>query len=195
MSGGPSDTAPAGHVCVGAVAGAHGVRGGVRIKSFTEDPHDVGAYGKVTDEAGRRTFDIRVTGQAKGVVLARLSGIDSREAAEALKGLRLYVPRDRLPPPSDDEFYHADLIGLAVVDQAGAVIGEVRAVHDFGAGDLLEIAMEGRAPVLVPFTAEAVPAVDIAAGRLVIDPPPGLLDDEEVQEDLPTGPSNGPNDR
>jgi 16S rRNA processing protein RimM len=180
-------------ICIGAIAGAHGVRGGVRIKPFTDDPEAVAAYGAVSDESGDRRYELRLTGRAKGVVLAKLSGIETREAAEALKGLRLYVPRAALPPPDADEFYHADLVGLAVETMDGDVFGNVHAVHDFGAGDLLEIRTAEGELVLLPFTEAAVPVVDIAAGRVVIDPPPGLLDAPEdtgdTEEPAKFGPS------
>lgn len=162
-------------VCVGVVTGAHGVRGAVRIKSFTAEPKDVAAYGPVEDETGRRRFTIELIGAAKGVMLAKLSDTADRDAAEALRGLRLYLPREALPPPDEDEYYHADLIGLDALLRDGTVLGQVRSVHDFGAGDTLEIARAEGQPVMVPFTRAVVPDVDLAAGRLVIDPPPGLL--------------------
>jgi 16S rRNA processing protein RimM len=169
-------------VCVGAVAGAHGVRGAVRIKSFTAEPEGVARYGPVEDESGTRRFEIRLVGTAKGVVLVQLSGIDDRDQAEALRGLRLYLPRDALPMPADDEYYHADLIGLDAVLAQGVPLGRVHAVHDFGAGDCLEIARPQGQPVVVPFTRAVVPVVDIAGGRVVIDPPPGLLDEPASRE-------------
>lgn len=159
-------------VCLGVIVGAHGVRGQVRIKSFTEDPADVAAYGPVSDAEGRRSFDLRVTGEAKGVVLAALSGVGDRNAAEALKGLQLFVPRAALPALEDEEvFYHADLIGLRAEDGAGRLIGRVKAVHDFGAGDLLELALEDEREHLVPFTRMVVPVVDLASGRVVVELP------------------------
>jgi 16S rRNA processing protein RimM len=172
-------------VCVGAIAGPHGVRGLVRVKSFTADPGDVAAYGPVEDEAGRRRFTLEIVGQAKGVLIARVSGIADRDAAEALRGVRLYVPRAVLPPPGEEEYYHADLIGLEAVFPDGSPFGRVRAVHDFGAGDSLEVMRgEGGGTVLVPFTRAAVPVVDIAAGRLVIDPPEGLLDGRTAESEM-----------
>lgn len=167
-------------VCLGAVAGAHGVRGEVRIKPFTEQPAGVAAYGPVELEDGR-VFAIRVTKPVKGGIAARLEGVTSREAAEALKGQRLYVPRARLGEPEADEdgedtYYHADLIGCAVVGEDGTEIGTVQAVHDFGAGDLLDVTRAGRKSVLVPFTRAVCPKVDIAARRIVCVPPAGLLD-------------------
>jgi len=159
-------------VCLGVVVGAHGVRGLVRIKSFTEAPGDIAAYGPLSDEAGARSFAVRVTGEAKGAILAAIAGVADRDAAEALKGTRLYVDRAALPVPVDaEEFYHADLIGLMAEDRAGRALGRVVAVHNFGAGDLLEIAPEGGQSLLLPFTKAAVPEVDLAGGRLVVEPP------------------------
>src|SRR5438132_8560274 len=163
-------------VCVGAVGAAHGVRGAVRIKSFTAKPEDIARYGPLEDESGERHFTLRITGGAKGVLIAQLSGVADRNRAETLRGLRLYLPRAALPPPQDDEYYHADLIGLDAVLTNGTPLGQVRAVHDFGAGDTLEIARPEGPPAMVPFTKAVVPEVDLAAGRLVLDPPPGLLD-------------------
>ena len=163
-------------VCVGVVTGAHGMQGAVRLKSFTADPADVARYGPLEDEQGERHFRLRVTGTAKGVLIARLADIDDRDQAEALRGLRLYLPRAALPPVGEEEYYHADLIGLDAALGDGTPVGQVRAVHDFGAGDTLEIERPEGPPVLVPFTRAIVPIVDLEAGRLVLDPPPGLLD-------------------
>jgi len=166
-------------VCVGAVAGAHGVRGAVKIKSFTAAPEDVARYGPLEDESGERQFSLRLIGAGKGVLIGHLSGIADRNQAEAARGLRLYLPRAALPPTEEDEYYHADLIGLAAVLTDGTPLGAVRTVHDFGAGDTLEIDRPEGPPVMVPFTRAIVPSVDLAAGRLVVDPPPGLLDEPE----------------
>ena len=163
-------------VCVGVVAGAHGVRGAVRIKSFTAEPKGVVQYGPVEDETGRRKFELSFVGTAKGVVLATLPGIADRDQAEALRGMLLYLPREALPPPDEEEYYHADLIGLAVVLGDGTAVGTVHAVHDFGAGDCLEIARAEGPPLMAPFTRAVVPVVDLAGGRVVLDPPTGLLD-------------------
>jgi 16S rRNA processing protein RimM len=171
---------PAQRVCVGVIAGAHGVQGAVRIKSFTADPNDVARYGTLEDEKGERRFSLRLVGSGKGVVIARLPGIADRDRAEALRGLRLYLPRAALPPTADDEYYHADLIGLEAALGDGTSVGQVRAVHDFGAGDTLEIERPAGPPAMVPFTRAIVPIVDLAAGRLVLDPPPGLLDEPET---------------
>jgi 16S rRNA processing protein RimM len=160
--------ASAKQVCVGVVTGPHGVGGAVRIKSFTARPEDVAAYGPLADETGRRRLELRLLGAAKGVLIARLSGVDDRNGAEAVRGL---------PPPEPEEYYHADLIGLEAVLDDGMPLGRVRAVHDFGAGDTLEIERPDASPAMVPFTRAIVPVVDIEAGRLVVAPPPGLIDD------------------
>lgn len=166
-------------VCVGAIAGAFGVRGEVRLKSFCAVPEDVASYGPLSSEDGARTFDVRVTGQIKNGLSARLSGVASKEQADALRGTRLYAPREALPVLPDDEFYHADLIGLEVTDTGGAVLGRVKAVLNHGAADLLEVQGPGlKSTVLVPFTREIVPTVDLAAGRIVTDPPQGLFPDD-----------------
>ena len=162
-------------VCVGVVTGPHGVTGAVRIKSFTAQPEDIGRYGPLAGDGGR-SFALRVVGSAKNVLIARLAGVEDRNRAEELRGLRLYLPRSALPPTAAEEYYHADLIGLDAVLADGSPLGRVRAVHDFGAGDTLEIEREGAPPAMVPFTRAIVPVVDLDAGRLVVEPPPGLLD-------------------
>ena len=174
----PVDPIPAGggFVCLGVISGARGMRGEVRIKSFTEKADDIAAYGRVYDESGGRSWSIEVSGQARGQVIARLDGVEDRAAAEALKGLLLHVPRAVLSELGDDEYYHADLVGLRAELAGGGAMGTVRAVHDFGAGPILEIAAEGDSGVLVPFTRAAVPEVDMAAGKVVVDPPAGLLE-------------------
>jgi 16S rRNA processing protein RimM len=167
-------------VCLGVVTGPHGVQGAVRIKSFTEEPEDVARYGPLTDETGVRRFELRLIGTAKGVVIAHLSGVENRNQAEELRALRLYLPRSALPQTETEEYYHADLIGLEAVLGDGTPVGRVRAIHDFGAGDTLELTRPGAPPVMVPFTRAVVPSVELDAGRLVLDPPPGLLDENEA---------------
>lgn len=166
-------------VCIGVVAGPHGVTGAVRVKSFTAQPEDIAGYGPLADETGQRRFELCLLGSARGVLIARLSGVEDRNRAEGLRGLRLYLPRSALPQTAAEEYYHADLIGLEAMLGDGTSLGHVRAIHDFGAGDTLELARPGAMPVVVPFTRAVVPIVDLDAGRLVIDPPPGLLDDAE----------------
>lgn len=166
-------------ICVGAVVGAYGVRGEARIKSYCAEPAAIADYAPLTDEAGARSFTLRITRAVKGGFAARLGGVKTREDAEALKGLALYAPRDRLPALPDDEFYHSDLIGLTARDTGGAVLGVVRAVADYGGGDFLEIALDGSSKaLLVPFTREAAPTVDLAAGVVVVDPPADVAEGE-----------------
>jgi len=164
-------------VCVGAIAGSYGVRGEVRLKSFTAQAEAIAAYAPLQTEDGSRQFDLTITRAIKNGLAARLSGIATKEEADALKGLRLFVPRDRLPDPDEDEYYHADLIGLEVRDTGGTVLGQVKSVQNHGATDLLEIQGPGlKTTVLLPFTNAAVPTVDLTAGRIIADPPEGLFD-------------------
>ena len=160
-------------ICVAQIGAAHGLRGEVRLRSFTQDPAAVTSYGPLESEDGKRRFEIEALRPAKDHFVARLAGIKDRTAAETLTNLKLYVSRDRLPPTEDDEtFYYADLVGLAAVTDDGASFGTVTAIHNFGAGDLVEIApAAGGEPVLVPFTEAAVPAIDLKAGRIVVVPP------------------------
>jgi 16S rRNA processing protein RimM len=171
-------------LCVGIITGAQGIRGAVRIKSFTADPLDIDAYGPVSDEAGTRSFELESIGQSKGVVVATLSGVTDRNAAEALKGMQLFVERDRLPPADDEEYYHADLLGLAAELVTGEPLGRITAVYDFGAGDALEVTGADGGVVMVPFTKAAVPVVDLEAGKVVIDPPHGLFERPEPPQPL-----------
>lgn len=163
-------------ICIGAIAGAFGVRGEVRLKSFCADPSDIASYGPLSNEDNTRHFTISLTRPVKGGYAAALSGVLTREAADALRGVRLYADRSALPALPDDEFYHADLVGLQAVDTGGAPLGKVAAVMNNGAGDILDVRPVGKPSVLVPFTREVVPTVDLAAGRIVIDPPDGLFD-------------------
>lgn len=165
-------------ICIGAIAGAFGVHGEVRLKSFTAEPEDIAAYGPLTTEDGTGSFTITLTGQTKNGFIARLSGVTSKEQADALRGTRLYADRARLPTLPDDEYYHADLIGLEVYDTGGTLLGRVKSVLNHGASDLLEIHGAGlKDTVLLPFTLDAVPTVDLATGRIVADPPEGLFPD------------------
>lgn len=162
-------------VSLGVVLGAHGVRGIVRVKPFTEEPSGVGAYGPVETKDGRR-FKIEALNLLKDAVLCRLEGVSDRDAAEAMRGTELFVSRDRLPDIDVDEegWYIADLIGLKAYDLSGVLVGEVSAVENFGAGDLLEIRLaDGHESHFLSFTDANVPEVDLAQGRVVIDPPEG----------------------
>lgn len=162
-------------ICVGAIAGSFGVQGEVRLKSFCSDPEAIADYGPLYSEDGTKSFKVKLTRPVAGGLGARISGVETKEQADALKGVSLYVDRAKLPSLPDDEFYHADLIGLEARDTGGVLLGRVTAVHNHGAGDLLEIAGPGlKASLLLPFTLAAVPTVDLSAGRVVIDLPEGL---------------------
>jgi|DEB0MinimDraft_10_1074344.scaffolds.fasta_scaffold97117_2 16S rRNA processing protein RimM len=183
-----ADSTPAGSeapVCLGVVVGARGLKGDVRIKSFTADPQDVAAYGPVATDDGQR-LELKITGEAKGVVIARIAGISDRTAAEDLKGQRLYVARDALPQTEDeDEYYHADLIGMTVVDETDAECGTVIAIYDFGSGDVIDLRLTDGGTVMLPFTRAVVPKVDLSAGHLVVSRPAleAALADETPQDD------------
>jgi 16S rRNA processing protein RimM len=161
---------PQDRILVGQFGAAHGVKGEVRLKSFTQDPQAIGGYRPLVDKHGARVFDIAGLRPVKDdLLIARIAGISTRAAAEALVGVELYVARAALPPPPDDEFYFADLIGLAAVDAAGTTIGSIAQVRNHGAGDMLEIARQaGGETLLVPFTKAAVPIIDVQAGRVVV---------------------------
>ena len=163
-------------VCLGQIGAAHGVRGEVRLRSFTSDPAAIADYGPLETDDGR-VLEIETLRPAKDHFVARLSGICDRDAASALANTKLYVPRERLPATAEpDEFYHADLVGLAVIDPAGNRLGTVVGIHNFGAGDLIEVRTEkGSKTELLPFDTTHVPAVDITAGKIVVDPPQGLF--------------------
>ncbi len=159
-------------IIVGAIAGSFGVQGEVRLKSFCADPAAIADYGPLYTEDGSRSFKVKLTKAVSGGLGARLTGIATKEQADALRGTSLYADRDKLPRLPDDEFYHADLIGLTVKDPGGALIGTVQAVHNHGAGDLLEISGPGmKSSLLLPFTKAAVPTVDLAARIIIADPP------------------------
>ena len=155
-------------VCVAQIGAPHGVRGAFRLRCFTEVPENVAAYGPVHDAAGRPLFALRILAEAKGGLIVAAPGIEDRDAAEALRGLRLHVPRARLPATDEDEFYHEDLVGLAARAPDGAPLGRVIAVHNHGAGDILEVELEPGRTELVPFTRELVPTVDLAAGTVEV---------------------------
>ncbi len=163
-------------ICVGSIAGSYGVRGEVRLKSYCAIPEDIEAYSPLTDETGKDRFPLVLTRTIKNGFAARLGGVETKEEADAQKGLRLFARRDQLPSLPDDEFYHADLIGLDVYDTGGTLLGRVKSVQNHGASDLLELHGPGlKSTVLLPFTLEAVPTVDLDAGRIIADPPEGLI--------------------
>jgi 16S rRNA processing protein RimM len=185
-------------LCLGVVVGTHGVRGVVKIKPFTEDPLDVGSYGPLSDESGQRSYEITVHGVHKGSLLAGLSGVHDREAGQALKGLRLHVERSALPEVAEeDAFYYADLLGLRVEGTDGTHYGTVTQVDDHGAGDVIEVTDARGKTRVWPFTKEIVPTVDLANGRLTVDPPPEVGEPEAGEaaevapEDLQRGGDDG----
>lgn len=159
-------------ICVGAIAGAFGVRGEARLKSFCAEPMDIADYAPLTTEDGKRSFSVKALKAIKDGFSCRLGGVATREEAEALRGTRLYVPRARMPSLPDDEYYYSDLVGLDVVDVGGVPVGQVRTVNDFGGGDFLEITRSDNGKLLlIPFTRTVVPTIDLSARRIVIDPP------------------------
>ncbi|MBL4926966.1 ribosome maturation factor RimM [Fuscibacter oryzae] len=162
-------------ICVGAIAGAFGVAGEVRLKSYCAEPTAIADYGPLYTEDGARSFRITLTRPVAGGLGARVQGVKTKEEADALRGTQLYADRARLPHLPDDEYYHADLIGLAVQDTGGAALGTVQAVHNHGAGDILEVSGSGlKSALMVPFTLAAVPTVDLTARKIVVDLPEGL---------------------
>ena len=169
-------------ICVGVISGAFGVRGEVRLKSFCAQPEAIAAYAPLWTADGGRSFTLRLTRGTGGGPTARLSGVATREDADALRGVELYADRDRLPHLPDDEFYHTDLLGLQVLDTSGRPLGTVRAVHNHGAGDILDVAGPGGG-LLIPFTKAAVPTVDLTLGRIIADPPASDDAREEIGHD------------
>ena len=168
-------------IVLGYIAAAHGVRGDVLVRTYTQAPEDIASYGPLTDEASGRRLSLKVIRTTSKGVVARVAGVTDRNAAEALKGVRLCVERDKLPATIDDEFYHADLIGLQAVAADGTPIGNVTAVHNFGAGDILEIRLTGkRSTELLPFTRAFVPDVDLAAKRVTIVMPDAADEEPET---------------
>ncbi len=158
-------------ICVARIGAAHGVRGQVKLWTFTEDPLAVMRYGPLSTKDGSRQFEVTQVREARDHLVANLKGIATRNDAERLNGLELYVARERLPATDDDEYYHADLIGLAAITTADRPLGRVVAIHNFGAGDIIEIAPPEGATLLLPFTNAVVPTVDLAGGRVVIELP------------------------
>jgi 16S rRNA processing protein RimM len=170
-------------ICVARIGAAHGVRGAVKLWTFTEDPLAVKAYGPLVTKDGARQFEVTHAREAKGHLVATLKGIGTREEAERLNGVELYIARDKLPATDENEYYHADLIGLAAVTPANEPLGRVIAIHNFGAGDLIEIAPAHGATMLLPFTNAVVPSVDLAGGRVIIELPDEIEGDDSSSAD------------
>ena len=168
-------------ICVGSIGGAYGVQGDARIKSFCAEPTAIADYGPLASEDGTRTFSLTLLRPIKNGFSVRIDGVTTKEQADALKGVKLYVDRDALPALPDDEYYHTDLVGLTVLDTGGEELGKVHAVHNHGASDVLEIRLPGSsATALLPFTLDAVPTVDLASGRIIADPPEGVFPDDKT---------------
>lgn len=166
-------------ILLGVVIGAQGLKGEVKVKTFTESPDKLGAYGALHAKDGRR-FVVQTARAAKAdIAVVRFDGVADRNAAEKLKGLELFVARDALPPTDEEEFYHADLIGLAAHDTDGRVLGTVSAIHNFGAGDVIAIARADGSDMILPFTRGVVPTIDVKAGFIVIAVPEEAEDDED----------------
>ncbi|HET7164088.1 MAG TPA: ribosome maturation factor RimM [Pseudolabrys sp.] len=163
----------ANRICVARIGAAHGVRGEVKLWSFTEDPAAVAHYGPLETQDGTRCFEIEALRTAKDHFVARIAGVNDRDAAEKLRNIELYIPRARLPKIEEaDTFYHADLVGLDAVTPDGARVGTVHALHNFGAGDIIEIApADGGDPLMLPFNETTVPKIDVAARQIVVVPP------------------------
>ncbi|MEO0402828.1 MAG: ribosome maturation factor RimM [Pseudomonadota bacterium] len=163
-------------ICVGAISGAYGVQGEVRIKSFCAQPDDIETYSPLWSEDGTRSFALALIRPMKNGFVARIADVGTKEQADALKGVQLFAGRDQLPNLPDDEYYYTDLVGLEVFDTGGTSLGRVKSVQNHGASDLLEVHAQGTtATVLLPFTQAAVPTVDLASGRIVADPPEGVF--------------------
>jgi 16S rRNA processing protein RimM len=171
-------------ICIARIGAAHGVRGAVKLWTFTEDPSAVKGYGPLRTKDGARSFEIATAREAKGHLVATLKGVATREDAERLNGIELYIAREKLPATDENEYYHADLIGLAAVNAADEPLGRVLAIHNFGAGDIIEIAPPSGSTMLLPFTNAVVPTVDLAGGRVVIELPDEIAGDEPDDTDL-----------
>jgi 16S rRNA processing protein RimM len=170
-------------VCVAKIGAAHGLRGEVRLYAYTREPMAVRDYGPFEDERGERSLVLKTVRDAGDHLVARFEGVNDRDAARALTNISLYVPRERLPVPEADSFYHADLVGLSVRTKDGGAFGTVVAVQDFGAGGILEIKpAAGGEPVMLPFVEAFVPEVDLEGGVIVVDPPAGLFDADKADE-------------
>jgi 16S rRNA processing protein RimM len=172
-------------ICVARIGAAHGVRGAVKLWTFTEYPLAVTRYGPLLTSDGARQFEVMHAREAKGHLVATLKGVATREEAERLNGIELYVARENLPATDEDEYYHADLIGLAAVTTANEPLGRVLAIHNFGAGDIIEIAPPHGPTLLLPFTNAVVPCVDLAGGRVVLELPKEIDGEDASAADLP----------
>ncbi len=169
-------------ICVGAIAGSYGVRGEVRVKSYCAVPEDIESYTPLWSEDRSQKFALAILRPIKNGFAARIAEVATKEDADALRGMALYAERDQLPSLPDDEFYHTDLVGLSVYDTGGVLLGTVKTVQNHGADDLLELQLAGTsATTFLPFTKTSVPTVDLATGRIVADPPLGVLPETDTE--------------
>lgn len=175
-------------VCVARIGAAHGVRGAVKLWTFTEDPFAVRHYGPLLSKDGKRQFEVAQAREAKDHLVATFKGVTTRDEAERLNGIELYVAREKLPATDEDEYYHTDLIGLAAVSTDGEPLGRVLAIHNFGAGDIIEIAPLKGPTMLLPFSNAVVPEVDLDAGRVVIALPQEIAGEDEGNDPSARGP-------
>ena len=171
-----------GQLPLGVIVGPQGIKGQFKVKSFAESPQSLSAYGPVTMDNGQQLKLHVISVNTKGLAIARAKGVETREAAEALRGLTLYVSRDSLPDLDDGEFYHADLLGVTIVEKNGGRLGKIVAIHDFGAGEIAELAPESGPTIMIPFGGDRLLAVDMVAKEICLLVPPGLLDDAGVND-------------
>ena len=168
-------------ICLGAIVGVHGIRGEVKVKSFTEDENNLTAYGLLSDESGNRKFELKIVGHSKELLRAKIKGVDDRNTAETLIGTGLYVERTKLPSTEEDEFYHTDLIGLMAIDPQGNKVGVVNALYNFGAGDLIEIKTIDNRLEMLPFTKAFVPSLNLKDGFIIVEMMQYAPTDEDVE--------------
>jgi 16S rRNA processing protein RimM len=178
-------------VCVARIGAAHGVRGAVKLWTFTEDPFAVRRYGPLSTKDGKRQFEVAQAREARDHLVATFKGVSTRDEAERLNGIELYVAREKLPATDEDEYYHADLIGLAAVTTTGDALGRVVAIHNFGAGDIIEITPPKGTTMLLPFSNAVVPEVDLAGGRVVIELPKEIEGEDRDDDLSPSRPREG----
>lgn len=166
-------------ICLGAVVGVHGIKGEVKVKCFSDNEKNLTRYGNVTNEAGDKSFSLKIVGHSKELLRVKVKGIDDRNTAETLVGTAFYVNRDLLPDLKDDEFYHTDLIGLDVKNSNGDIIGEVNALYNFGAGDIIELKLNAGSLEMLPFTSTYVPTINIKEHYIIVKMMQYVSDDED----------------
>lgn len=164
------------YICVGIILSAHGVKGEVKVHPYTQNPEDLTAYGPLFNQSGSKEFQLRIKRIQNDAVIATISGCNDRNAAEPLRGTKLYIPRDALPETDEDEFYHEDLLNLKVIRQNGTLVGTIKAIHNFGAGDVLEVTLSGSGKTeMIPFTKAVIPDINLAEGFVTMTPPEELI--------------------